>query len=126
MLSFVYVVADLYMCDVTVPVAFVGARDGWTAGVETRVRKLCRQRLWEHKLLDRIIPDIQMVLGLKPERVQVTDMSKPETSGDSVTGLWNPDGNELPGGQNYADHLVGIKEGAGPAPPADDEEGIPF
>jgi CRISPR-associated protein Cas1 len=125
MLSFVYDVADLYKCDVTIPVAFETARDGWNTGVETRVRKLCRQRLWEEKLLDRMIPDIQTALGLKPERVQVTDMSKPEASGDSVTGLWNPDGNVLPGGQNYADHLDSV-EGAGPAPPVDDEEGIPI
>jgi CRISP-associated protein Cas1 len=125
MLSFVYDVADLYKCDVTVPVAFETARDGWNTGVETRVRKLCRHRLWEAKLLDRIIPDIQTALGLKPERVQVMDMSKPEASGDSVTGLWSPDGNELPGGQNYADHLDG-QPAAGPATQVDDEEGIPF
>jgi CRISPR-associated protein Cas1 len=125
MLSFVYDVADLYKCDVTVPVAFEAAQGGWSAGVETRVRKVCRRRLWEQKLLDRIVPDIQTVLGLKAERVQVMDMSKPETSGDSVTGLWSPDGNALPGGQNYADHIDGV-EGTGAAPPTDDEEGIPF
>ncbi len=124
-LSFVYDVADLYKCDVTVPVAFEAARDGWNTGVEARVRKLCRQRLWEAKLLDRIVPDIQTSLGLKPDRVQVTDMSKTETSGDSVTGLWNPEGNDLPGGQNYADHLNGA-DGMPSAPPVDDEEGIPF
>jgi CRISP-associated protein Cas1 len=125
MLSFVYDVADLYKCDVTVPVAFEAARDGWNSGVETRVRKLCRQRLWEAKLLDRIIPDIQTSLGLKAEKVQVTDMSKPEALEDSVTSLWTPDGNAVPGGQNYADHLDGV-EGPAPAPPADDGEGIPF
>jgi CRISPR-associated protein Cas1 len=128
MLAFVYDVADLYKCDVTVPVAFEAARDGWTTGVEARVRKMCRQRLWEGKVLDRIVPDIQSAIGLKPERVQVTSMSKPETfetSADSVTGLWSPDGKEVAGGQNYADDM-GAEEVAGSIPPADDEEGIPF
>ena len=126
MLSFVYDVADLYKCDVTIPVAFETAREGWNTGVETRVRKLCRQRLWEQKILDRVIPDIQMALGLKPERVQAADLSRPETSVDAVTGLWNPDGQATPGGQNYGGNPEGLG-GTVPAPSGDDdEEGIPF
>jgi CRISPR-associated protein Cas1 len=125
MLSFVYDIADLYKCDLTVPVAFEVARDGWNTGVESRVRKLCRQRLWEQKVLDRIVPDIQTAVGLKPERVQVTSMSKTETSGDSVTGLWNPDGNDVAGGQNYADHLD-VEGESGRPTKTNDEKGIPF
>lgn len=125
MLSFVYDIADLYKCDVTVPVAFEAARDGWTTGVESRVRKLCRQRLWEEKILDRMVPDIQTALGLKPERVKTIDTSNPESAADSVTGLWDPDGKELAGGHNYAERTdPGEEAELGPA--ANDEEGIPF
>jgi CRISPR-associated protein Cas1 len=124
-LSFVYDVADLYKCDVTVPVAFETARDGWNSGVEARVRRLCRRRMWETKLLERIVPDIQSAVGLKPERVYVKDTSSAESSVEPVSGLWTPEGRELPGGQNYAGAVEGPESSLPPTGP-EEEEGIPF
>ena len=123
MLSFVYDVADLYKCEVSIPLAFEVARDGFNSGFESRVRKLCRQRMWEAKILDRVVPDIQTAIGLKPERVQVALMGDPGGIPDSVTGLWTPDGKGLPGGQNYGEDPPGEEE----SDASDDTgEGIPF
>jgi CRISPR-associated protein Cas1 len=123
MLSFVYDIADLYKCDVSIPLAFEAAREGLNPGFETRVRKLCRQRMWDAKILDRVIPDIQTAIGLKPERVNVAVMGDSGGIPESVTGLWTPDGKGLPGGQNYGEAPADDGESA-QAP--DDEEGIPF
>jgi len=110
MLSFVYDVADLYKCDVTIPVAFEIAVDGWSTGVESRVRRLCRDRLWEKRILERVIPDIQSALGLKPERVQATSFRGPDELTEPVTGLWTPDGAPLAGGHNYGEPSPGDED----------------
>ncbi len=65
-LSFVYDVADLYKVDVTIPLAFevvgMGAYD-----IEARVRRACRERFREVKLLERILPDIDRALEIEGE-----------------------------------------------------------
>lgn len=119
MLSFVYDVADLYKSDITIPVAFEAARDDWKTGFESRVRKLCRHRMWERKILERVVPDIQVAVGLKPEPVHVTSMHAPDAAED-VTALWAPDG-DLAGGHNYGDPVALDEE-----VDSDEEEGIPF
>jgi CRISPR-associated protein Cas1 len=107
-LAFVYDIADLYKCDVTIPVAFAAAGEGPLAGLEGRVRRRCRDEFKRSKLLERIVPDIQRSLGLRPEVVHLLDASDVEEVGD----LWGPDGS-VPGGQNHAD-LV------------DDDDAVPF
>lgn len=97
-LAFVYDVADLYKCDVTVPLAFQCAAAGPLTGLETRVRRACRDAFRTSKLLERIIPDVQRALGMRPEVVRLIDATN---EGDSVGGLWDPHG-ALAGGQNYA------------------------
>lgn len=97
-LSFVYDVADLYKVDVTVPAAFAVAAEG-SDDIERRVRIACRRAFYEKRLLARIVPDIQVALGMKPESARVWIHGVE----DGVGGLWDPHTGEVPGGQNYGD-----------------------
>lgn len=60
-LSFVYDVADLYKVDVTIPVAFRAVAEA-PLQAEREVRRLCRERLRETRLLERVLPDIDELL----------------------------------------------------------------
>lgn len=108
LMSFVYDVADLYKVDVTVPIAFAAARGG-PAGIEARARRACRTAFVEERILERVVPDIQRVIGLTPDKARLAyhrgaDSDSPgsneETEG--IAGLWNPDGSATEGGQNFA------------------------
>jgi CRISPR-associated protein Cas1 len=99
MLSFVYDVADLYKCDVTVPMAFRTVATG-VDDLEARVRRLCRQAFFDERLVERIIPDVQTALGQAPARVRFFEYAPSEE--DAVSALWNPDGSTTPGGRNFA------------------------
>jgi CRISPR-associated protein Cas1 len=112
-LSFVYDIADLYKLDVTVPAAFRAARDG-SGSIETRVRKYCRDLFHSTRLIERIVPDIQRVLGLLPEKARLV-VHRGEEEGDAGVGvvpeeglgevpggLWNSDGTTAEGGRNFA------------------------
>ena len=97
MLAFVYDVADLYKCEITVPLAFSCVASGSQAGLEGRVRRACRDSFRQARVLERIVPDVQSVLGLRPEAVRLVDTSDDrETPGD----LWGVAG-PVPGGRNY-------------------------
>lgn len=61
MMSFVYDVADLYKVDLLVPLAFKVVSTS-PSDVERRVRAACRVQLYEHRILERILPDIREVL----------------------------------------------------------------
>ncbi len=98
-LSFVYDIADLYKVELTVPLAFEMARQG-TADLERRTRRLCRSRFYLSGLIRRIVPDIQRVLGLKPEPA---DLLVHDADDEGVVGLWDPTLGAVSGGQNYAD-----------------------
>ena len=63
-LSFVYDVADLYKVDITVPIAFQAAAEA-PQRVEWMTRKTLREKFKEVKLLERILPDIDKLLGLE-------------------------------------------------------------
>lgn len=111
-LSFVYDVADLYKVDVTVPAAFRAIREG-VSGIESRVRRGCRDLFYSTRLLERIVPDIQRVIGLVPQKARLVvhrgteDPSElgpdePEQGlGAEPGALWNADGPRLEGGQNF-------------------------
>ncbi len=62
-LSFVYDIADVYKFETVVPVAFKVAGSGTTANVERAVRLGCRDVFRQTRLLDRIIPDIEVILA---------------------------------------------------------------
>ena len=84
-LSFVYDVADLYKCELTVPIAFRESR-GALSDLDTRVRRACRESFFRGKLLGRIVPDVQRLFGLRESVVRSFELT---TSGE----LWDPDGN---------------------------------
>jgi CRISP-associated protein Cas1 len=98
-LSFVYDVADLYKAELTIPLAFRMAADG-AMGLEGRVRRALRDEIASRGLLGRILQDVDRVLdpaGLPlPESVFDADDAAPG-------GLWQPDGDEVPGGMNWAE-----------------------
>lgn len=97
MLSFVYDVADLYKVEITVPAAFQAAADGATQ-IETRVRHTCRELFRTERLLQRIVPDIESVLGVEEAGDQPFDAD------DALPGdLWAPLLAGVSGGTNHAE-----------------------
>ena len=62
-LSFVYDIADLYKADLTIPVAFWAVSLG-TDNLHKRVRQGTREAFKHHRLLKRILPDIDHLLDI--------------------------------------------------------------
>lgn len=104
-LSFVYDIADLYKVDLTIPLAFQAVQLAGTADLSTRVRRMCRDAFRRHRLLARVVPDMQVCLGLKPEPVR-SYMVAPDPKSETGLGLWDP-GGIVPAGINHG-------EGEGP------------
>jgi len=88
-LSFVYDIADLYKVEITIPLAFRLTAES-IAHLETRVRHACRDEFRNHRLLQRLLPDIQALLDV-PTDVQETS-GDPDADaalpGDLWTQLW--------------------------------------
>lgn len=63
-LSFVYDIADLYKTEITIPTAFE-VISKFPGGGDREVRTACRAKIREVKLLERILPDIDRLLGIK-------------------------------------------------------------
>lgn len=102
MLSFVYDIADLYKADITVPLAFEMTAAS-TENLESRVRRACRDKFYEDRLLPRIIPDIEKVLGSQ-EAPEGTDF---DAELALPGGLWDPETGAASGGINWADDPEG-------------------
>lgn len=62
-LSFVYDIADLYKAEITIPVAFWAVSEG-TQDLYKRVRLGTREAFKHHRLLQRILPDIDHLLDI--------------------------------------------------------------
>jgi CRISPR-associated protein Cas1 len=86
-LSFVYDIADLYKIDLTVPVAFEIAAQN-PDNLERATRQRCRDVFRDHKLLSRIVPDIQKALGT-PNDLQ-EEWFSPDADAAEPTPLWTP------------------------------------
>jgi CRISPR-associated protein Cas1 len=124
-LAFVYDIADLYKCDVTIPVAFGSAASGPLQGMEGRVRRACRNEFRRSRLLERIVPDVQRALGLRPEAVRLIDATVETPEGPA--GLWDPNG-AIPGGRNYGEEREDADDAVAEAPDSErrhvvDQEG---
>ena len=65
-LSFVYDVADLYKAEITIPLAFRIVAESKDR-IGPRVREACREAFREHRLLKRILPDIDQLLCISGE-----------------------------------------------------------
>jgi len=81
--SFVYDTADLYKAEISIPLAFQTVAES-DEHVDGRVRLACRQKFKEVKLLERILPDIDDLLGIDSAFVP------PEGDPDSETSLPAP------------------------------------
>lgn len=64
--SFVYDIADLYKTELTIPVAFLTVGEA-AVQVEARVRAAVREKMREIRLVNRILPDIDDLFGVKFE-----------------------------------------------------------
>jgi len=91
-LSFVYDIADLYKAEVTIPLAFRVASES-SRDIHARVRQASREAFREHRLLERILPDIDRLLGIPGELLAAgeetdADPARPEPlwSGPSAAG----------------------------------------
>lgn len=82
-MSFVYDIADLYKVELTIPLAFRTVAES-TDDVEARVRRACRESFREARLLERILPDIDGLLGITPELLAAAEAA------DSDPGLPEP------------------------------------
>ncbi len=105
MLSFVYDIADLYKMQLTVPLAFQTVVGG-TTDLEGRVRRACRDLFHSHRLLQRIVPDIEEALSVAGpwDGEESTDFD----ADDGLPGwLWDPDSQTLPGGVNRFEEAEG-------------------
>lgn len=96
MLSFVYDVADLYKAEVSIPVAFRAAAEE-KEGLERRVRLSCRDAFVSTRILERIIPDIQIALML-PKRGTTGKETDFDEDAAAPGSLWDPDEAEVEGG----------------------------
>jgi CRISPR-associated protein Cas1 len=118
-LSFVYDVADLYKVDVTIPAAFQAVREG-ASNIESRVRRSCRDLFHSSRLLERIVPDLQRVVGLAPDKARLVVHRGDEHEADVEGGLgeapgalWNEDGSRIDGGHNFGP--AEVRAPAGPS-----------
>jgi len=66
-LSFVYDIADLYKTEITIPLAFQMVADDPGPGLSSRVRRACRDAFREQRLLKRIVPEMDALLGLRSD-----------------------------------------------------------
>lgn len=84
-MSFVYDIADLYKCELTVPLAFEMAKAN-PEHLERAVRYRMRDMFRESRLLERIIPDIRRALGEPKEDEPSALDNDPALPGE----LWTP------------------------------------
>ncbi len=87
-LSFVYDIADLYKTELTIPTAFEVVAES-TERVESRVRRKCRERFRETKLLQRILPDIDHLLDI--EHLPSHQPADYDTDSARPSPWWEPD-----------------------------------
>jgi CRISP-associated protein Cas1 len=92
-LSFVYDVADLYKAETTIPAAFEAVAEGsfGDSDLGKTVRKKCRQKFSDHRLMRRIVQDIDRVMGF----------ANPEA--EAVNLLWDDQIQWVEGGKNWSE-----------------------
>ena len=98
-LSFVYDIGDLYKANIVIPAAFRLVADGH-GGVETRMRHLLRDRFYESRLLERIVPDLAFLMsGAASAEEQEEDFD----ANDALpSGLWDPENGIVAGGVDHS------------------------
>ncbi len=110
MLSFVYDVADLYKAEISVPVAFRAAAER-RDGLERRVRLACRDLFVSTRFLERIVPDVQQILGLSGTG-ETGEAQAFDREAMTPGWLWDPMEGRVEGGRNYAEEKDGNNDGS--------------
>jgi CRISP-associated protein Cas1 len=98
MLSFVYDIADLYKADLTIPAAFETVAES-EFDLESRLRHRLRDKFYEEKFLQRIIPDLEACLAVKTDDAEILYDMDDAAPG----GLWDGGDSSVSGGVNWAD-----------------------
>jgi CRISPR-associated protein Cas1 len=97
-LSFVYDIADLYKTDTTIPLSFKVVKES-SADISRRVRTACRDYFHQTRMLNRIIPDIEELLGEDEALINELERDSAEWQ---VANLWEPDNPEgISGGRKW-------------------------
>lgn len=99
-LSFVYDIADLYKVELTIPLAFRLTAES-REKLESRVRTACRDLFYEKRLLARLLPDIDRVLGYQSSSADEEESTETDEDPALPGDLWSPDGASAPGGVLY-------------------------
>lgn len=86
-LSFVYDIADLYKAEITIPAAFWAVSLGHQ-DLDKRVRQGSREAFKHHRLLQRILPDIDRLLDID----KALSETGPDVDSDPAapTAWWDP------------------------------------
>ncbi len=92
-LCFVYDVADLYKAETTIPIAFDTVAED-AGDVANTVRRRMRDAVFEHKLLQRTVIDVQELLGVTRDSDDFLDAD--------VVSLWDYQREKIAGGTNYS------------------------
>jgi len=104
MLSFVYDIADLYRIDVIVPIAFEICADyrhvEHARGMSASIRAACRDAFHQHRILDRLVADMDRLFDISPEDIERATCFL-DGDDDPPGGLWDSPDCEVEGGKNY-------------------------
>ena len=90
-LSFVYDIADLYKAETTVPAAFEAVSETYF-DLDTLVRRKCRQKFNDYRLMHRLVQDVDKVLGFGDE-----DEAEP------ICFLWDDVLETVEGGKDWSE-----------------------
>ena len=90
-LSFVYDVADLYKAETTIPAAFEAVAETYF-DLDTLVRRKCRERFSDYRLMNRIVNDIDQVLGFGEDE-----------DSEPIAFLWDDVLEWVEGGKNWGE-----------------------
>lgn len=117
-LSFVYDVADLYKTITSIPAAF-GTAKANSQDLEGTVRRAMRDLFFEERLLERILPDLDVLFEGFGEDVEALLDSLFDSDDGMPSGLWDPEAGIVDGGVNYSEGKDGSDDlGAGSTEPA--------
>lgn len=91
-LSFIHDVSDLYKAETTIPAAFEAVAETYF-DLDSVVRRKCREKFSQHRLMQRLIHDVDQVLQFK----------KSDEDGLAVSHLWDDQINWVEGGKNWSE-----------------------
>ncbi|OLP18278.1 subtype I-E CRISPR-associated endonuclease Cas1 [Leptolyngbya sp. 'hensonii'] len=91
-LSFIYDIADLYKAETSIPAAFEAVASAREASGMT-VRQKCREKFSNYRLMQRIIQDVDKVLGYMSGDTEIP----------AVSFLWDDQVDWVEGGQDWAE-----------------------